>query len=160
MLDQMYRPVGYRADIGGDDRFREFMSDMARKYGRERFIPDYWLFRFDHPDKALRRRLTDFGAGDRYRRRLSEVLHRQGVTPAHTVRFRDAVFCLSNGIDPISEPGCHEALLHNPLYRQQETRYGTGLHVIRSGQAMFPTLTAVKSSERIMLFSGLDAVRR
>lgn len=157
-LDPMYRRVSYQADVGGRERFLDFIRDRVEGIKHERFIPDHWMFRFDNPDRELRGKIYHDTDGQDYIKQLSDELHRQGVMPTDCVRLRDAAFCLEHGIDPLSEEGRHDALLRNPTFQQEAERYGSGVHVIRNGLALFPTMTVIQAPQGLLLFSNASTV--
>lgn len=74
-----------------------------------------------------------------YHQRIGEMMGKQDLGPTEVLRLRDAAFCLEHGIDPLSDVGRHHNLIHNPDYIAEAPRYGTGLHVICAGEAVFPT---------------------
>lgn len=157
-LDPMYRRVSYQADIGGREKFISFICDRVEGVKDERFIPDNLMFRFDNPDRELRGKIFNDVVGENYIKQLSDELHRQGVMPTDCVRLRDAAFCLEHGIDPLSAEGRHDSLLKNPTFQQEAERYGSGVHVIRNGLALFPTMTVIQTPLGLLLFSNASTV--
>lgn len=137
-LNPFYQPM-FIADDTARYGFGEFIRDNVTFYCTDRkYLPDYWLFRCDLPDKNLIPPMERSDM-DGYPEKIAGIMRKRGLGPADAVRLRDAAFCIEHGIDPLSEAGRHRALLDNPDYTAHADRYGTGIHVIRSGEAIFPT---------------------
>lgn len=137
-VNAFYQPVFLAEGVGNYD-FAEFVRDNVKHFCTdEKYLPDHWLFRCDLPDKTMIPTISTFDNDD-YPRLIGAIMSQQGTGPAEIVRLRDAAFCLAHGIDPLSDAGRHHALIHNPDYIAEAPRYGTGLHVICAGKAVFPT---------------------
>ena len=139
MVDALYQPVfmatnNYMANYD----FGEFVFDGWNNYGfQKKHLPDHWLFRCDLPDETMIQATGPFN--DLYPRSIAKTMNKLGLGPTEVLRFRDAAFCYEHGIDPLADVGRHHNLIHNPDYIAEAPRYGTGLHVICAGQAIFPT---------------------
>lgn len=138
-VNAYYQPMYFTDDNNGKYDFAHFLKDTVKFYCTyQKHLPDYWLFRCDLPDKTQIPDLYTFDKED-YPRRIMKNMIQHGLGPTAVLRLRDAAFCIEHGIDPLSEEGRHHTLIHNPDYVAKASRYGTGLHVIRAGEAVFPT---------------------
>ena len=69
---------------------------------------------------------------------------KENIQPVNVMRLRDAAFCIEHRIPLFTEEAEHRALRNNEEYNRLADRYGTDRFVIRGGQAIFPTYTAVE----------------
>ena len=140
MVDALYQPVFMATNSYMPNYdFGEFVFDGWNNYGfQKKHLPDHWLFRCDLPDKKMIQTLGTFNNKD-YPRRIGEIMGKQDLGPIEVLRLRDVAFCYEHGIDPLSDVGRHHNLIHNQDYLAEASRYGTGLHVICAGEAVFPT---------------------
>lgn len=138
-VSAFYQPMFIADDSMGKYDYAQFIKDTVKFYCTDRkYLPDYWLFRCDLPDRNMIPNLASFDNDD-YPRLIGEMMSKQGLWPTDVLRLRDAAFCLEHGIDPLSDAGRHHNLTNNPDYTAQASRYGTGIHVICAGETIFPT---------------------
>lgn len=109
------------------------------------------MFRYDFKNRSLIPSIKDDNAD--YLLRLSPVLARENIQPVNVMRLRDAAFCIEHRIPLFTEEAEHRVLRNNEEYNRLADRYGTDRFVIRGGQAIFPTYTAVECGSDIFLFT-------
>ncbi len=142
--------------------FGDYIRSTVARLLEDEPIPDHWMFRMDFPDRKTCL-LFSPPLNPKFRKHPMHMIDRAfraGASVSAAVRLRDAAFCLTHGIDPLSEQGKPYSLQNHPDYIAGADRYGAGIHCIRSGQAVFPSFWAVESAQGILLFStsgGLEA---
>ena len=129
-----------------DEAFRQFIIENVEETARTPGLyADSWNFRYDFPCyDTLHEPSTLPGDLDYFR----DVITLSGLHPTHVIPTLDAMYCVQNGIDPLSPEAEHSKLMTAPGYRM----LGHQFRRYNDSEVSFPVYRAVDTSHGVLLY--------
>lgn len=145
----------------GTDGFLQYMHQEMTYVLRGGHNPSVWMACFEFPDQRHIPPITtsNLRAGD-YFDRVLEAVERYDGRCLHTVNLWDALFCVKNGIVPLSPEAEHVRLLEREDYPDPSKGYGTNMPRAHYVLPEYRAYLAVETPRGVVLFSHTEAGRR